>query len=70
MSVAKVVELIAESPTSWEDATQEALKTASKTLRGIKSIWISNMKAIVENNKITAYRVNAKVTFEVEDESR
>ena len=70
MSVAKVVELIAESPKSWEDATQEALKTASKTLRGIKSIWISNMKAIVENNKITAYRVNAKVTFEVEEISR
>jgi dodecin len=70
MSVAKVVELIAESPVSWEDATQEAVRMASKTLRGIRSVWISNMKALVENNQITAYRVNAKVTFEVEDESR
>ena len=70
MSVVKVVELIAESPKSWEDATQEALKTASKTLRGIRSIWISNMKAVVENNQITAYRVNAKITFEIEEPSR
>ena len=70
MSVAKVVELIAESPKSWEDATQEAVRMASKTLRGIKSVWISNLKATVENDRITAYRVNAKVTFEVEEESR
>jgi hypothetical protein len=70
MSVAKVVELIAESPKSWEDATQEALKMASKTLRGIRSIWISDMQALVENNQIRAYRVNVKVTFEVEETSR
>ena len=70
MSVAKVVELIAESPTSWEDATQEALLMAAKTLRGIRSIWISNMQALVENDKIRAYRVNAKVTFEVDTASR
>ena len=70
MSVVKVVELIAESPKSWEDATQVALRTAAKTLRGIRSIWISNMQAIVENNEIRAYRVDAKVTFEVEDASR
>ena len=70
MSVAKVVELIAESPKNWEDATQEALKTASKTLRGIKSIWISNMQVLVENSKIKSYRVNVKVTFEVEEAAR
>ena len=70
MSVVKVIELIAESPTSWEDATQEALKMASKTLRGIRSIWISNMQALVENDQIRVYRVNAKVTFEVEEAPR
>ena len=70
MSVAKVVELIAESPKSWEAATEEALKVASKSLRGIKSIWISDMQALVENNQIRAYRVIAKVTFEVEEVSR
>ena len=70
MSVAKVVELIAESPKNWEEATKEALQMASKTLRGIKSIWISDMQALVENNQITAYRVNVKVTFAVEETSR
>jgi dodecin len=70
MSVAKVVELIAESPKSWEDATKQALLTASRTLRGIRSIWISSMQVIITNNQISAYRVNAKVTFEVEEESR
>ena len=69
MSVAKVVELIAESPTSWEDATREALHVASQTLRGIKSIWISDMQALVESNQIKAYRVNVKITFEVEEAS-
>jgi len=70
MSVAKVIELIAESPKSWEDATNEALQEASKTVRGIRSIWISNMQALVENDKIRSYRVNAKITFEVEEASR
>ena len=44
--------------------------SASKTLRGIKSIWISGMQVLVENDRIRAYRVNAKVTFEVEEPSR
>jgi flavin-binding protein dodecin len=70
MAVVKVVELIAESPTGWEDATQEALRTASATLRGIKSIWISEMQALVRDNKITAYRVNCKVSFEIEEPNR
>jgi len=69
MSVAKVVELIAESPKSWEDATQQALQMASKTVRGIRSIWISNLQALVENDQIRAYRVDAKITFEVEEAS-
>jgi dodecin len=67
MSVAKVVELMAESPKGWEDATQQALQMASKTLRGIRSIWICNMQALVENDTIRAYRVNVKITFEVDE---
>jgi dodecin len=70
MSVVKVVELIAESPTSWEDATKEALNHASRTLRGIKSIWVDEMQALVANNQITAYRVNVKVSFEIEEATR
>ncbi len=67
MSVVKTVELIAQSPQSWEAAAQEALQQASKTLRGIKSVWVSDFQALVENNKITAYRITCKVSFEIED---
>jgi hypothetical protein len=62
-SVAKVIEIIAESETSWEEAVQNALAEASKTVDNIKEIWISGMKASVENNKITRYRLTAKITF-------
>jgi flavin-binding protein dodecin len=62
-SIAKVIEIIAESDTSWDDAVQNALTEASKTVDDIKEIWISGMKAIVENNKIARYRLTAKVTF-------
>ncbi len=67
MSVVKTVELIAQSPQSWEAAAQEALQQASKTLRGIKSIWVSDFQALVENNKISTYRITCKVSFEIED---
>ncbi len=67
MAVVDVVELIAESPKGWEEATQEALREASRTLRGIKSIWVKDMQALVANNQITAYRVNVKVSFELEE---
>jgi flavin-binding protein dodecin len=62
-SIAKVIEIIDESDTSWDDAVQNALTEASKTVDDIKEIWISGMKAIVENNKIARYRLTAKVTF-------
>ena len=67
MAVAKVIELMAESKKGWEDAAQEALAEASKTLDNIKSIYIKDMQAVVENNAITKYRVNAKVTFLVKE---
>jgi dodecin len=70
MSVVKVVELLAESPNSWEEATQEALRSASRSLRGIKSIYIKEMQAVVDNDRITAYRVNVKVSFAIEEEAR
>ena len=66
MSVIKVIEVIAESNKSWEDAAAEALKEASKTVRNIKSIYIQDMQAVVENNKIARYRVDAKISFLVE----
>lgn len=65
MAVLKVIEIMASSPKSWEDATATAVKTAGKTVKGIRSVYIQDMSAVVKNNKITEFRVNAKITFEV-----
>jgi flavin-binding protein dodecin len=65
-SVVKVIEILAESPTSWEDAAAVAIKKASETVHGIKSIYIKEFEAKVDNSKITSYRINAKVTFELD----
>jgi len=67
MSVVKVIELLAESPESWEAATQVAVTEASKTIKHIKNVYVVEMKAFVENAKIVRYRVNVKVSFVVND---
>ncbi|MDZ7764725.1 MAG: dodecin family protein [Melioribacteraceae bacterium] len=67
MSIVKVIELIAESDKSWEDATKNALTEAQKTVKNIESIYIKDMKAIVKGGDISKYRVNAKVSFRVGD---
>jgi hypothetical protein len=66
MAIIKVVEVLAQSDKSWEDATQEALKEASRTIRNIQSIYIKEFQAVVENNRIVNYRVNAKISFLIE----
>ena len=63
MSIVKVIEILAESEKSWEDATQQALTEAKKTIREIKNIYIKDFQAIVENEKIVKYRINAKISF-------
>ncbi len=65
MSVLKVIELMASSEKSWEDAAQAAVKMASKTINGIRSVYIQDMSCVVKADKIVEYRVNAKVSFEV-----
>ena len=65
MGVHKVIEVLSQSPKSWEDATQKAVAEAAETVEEIKSAYVKDMLAIVENNKVTQYRVNLKVTFEV-----
>jgi flavin-binding protein dodecin len=66
MSVLKVIELLAESPKSWEDAAQSAVTKASKTLKGIKSVWVQDQSATVDKKgNITSYRITCRVTFEV-----
>lgn len=67
MTMLKVVEVLAESEKSWEDATQAAVDQAASTIRGIRSIYIKNFEARVENDRVTHYRINAKVTFELEN---
>ena len=63
MSVAKVTELSCSSATSFEDAIQKGIERADKTLDEVKGAWVNEMKVEVENGKVTAYRVNLKVTF-------
>lgn len=67
MAVVKVIEILAESSEGWEAATQIALDEAAKSVRNIKSIYIKDFQAIVENDQIVNYRVNAKVSFVVQD---
>jgi len=62
----KVIEVLAESNRSWEDAAQTAVKNAAKTVRGVRSIYIQEMTATVEKNKIVSYRINAKLSFELD----
>lgn len=65
MGVHKVIEILAQSPKGWEDAAQLAVSEAAETVNSIKSVHVKELHAVVENNKVTHYRLNAKVTFEV-----
>ena len=67
MSVAKVSEIIASSPKSFDDAVAAGIKRANKTLKGVRAAWVKSQKAIVENGKVTEYRVTLKVTFILTD---
>jgi flavin-binding protein dodecin len=64
-SIVKVIEIIAQSPNSFEEAVQDAVSEASRTIDGIRSVWIKDFKVEVRDNKITAWRVNAHVSFEL-----
>ncbi len=66
MKILKVIEVLASSEKGWDDAAQNAVKIASKSVRGIKSINIQNMSALVEGKKIVEYRINAKLSFEID----
>jgi flavin-binding protein dodecin len=66
MAVFKVIELLADSKKSWEDATQNAVNEASKSVRNIRSVYVKNLTAEVDKDKITHWRLNCKLTFEIE----
>jgi dodecin len=62
----KVIEVLAESEKSWEDAAKNAVEQAGKSVRNVKSIYIENFEAQVKDDKITNYRINAKISFLLE----
>jgi hypothetical protein len=67
MSVAKVIEVSASSPTSFEDAINQGLTRACDTIDNVRGAWIKEQQVSVENGRITAYRVNMQVTFVLGD---
>lgn len=66
-SIARVTEIISTSTTSFDDAVNNGVKRASKTLRDVRGAWIKEMKVDVSNGKITQYRVDMLVTFVVDE---
>ena len=67
MSVLKVIELMGNSTISFEDAVQNVVNEASKTVKNIKSVYIKDMQVTVNSNKISQYRVTTKVAFGILD---
>lgn len=67
MSVARVSEIIASSPKSFDDAIDNGIARATKTLSNVKGAYIENQKVVVKNGKVSEYRVNMKVTFVLND---
>ena len=66
MSVARIIEISATSPESFEAAIQEGIQRATQTLRGVKSAWVKEQRVDLENNRIVSYQVNLLVTFVLE----
>jgi flavin-binding protein dodecin len=67
MAVARVTEIIASSKKSFEDAVESGVARACETLKNVEGAWVQDQKVVVENSKITEYRVNLKVTFILKD---
>ena len=67
MSVARVTEISATSPNSFDEATRMGIERASKTLRGMTSAWVKDQNVMIEGGKITDFKVNLAVTFVLDD---
>lgn len=65
MAVLKVIEVLANSSKSWEEATENAVKQASKSVKNIRSVYVNEQSCTVKDGKVDEYRVNVKITFEV-----
>jgi flavin-binding protein dodecin len=66
MSVAKIIEISAESPEGFEAAIREGIARAAKTIKNIKGAWVQDQQVVIHDQKIVAYRVDMKVTFLME----
>jgi dodecin len=67
MSIARVTELSATSETGFEDAINQAVARATKTLRGVEGCWVKDMNVLIENGNIVGYKVNVEITFMLEE---
>jgi flavin-binding protein dodecin len=67
MSVARVTELSAISETSFDDAVNQAVARATKTLRGVEGAWVKDQNVMIENGSITGYKVNVEITFMLDE---
>ncbi|MEJ2518480.1 MAG: dodecin family protein [Methyloceanibacter sp.] len=67
MSIAKVTEISASSPTGFEDAISKGVQRASKTIHGMRSAWVNEQSVVIDNERVTEWRVNLKVTFVIDD---
>ena len=66
MSVLKVIEVMSNSKKSWEDAAAKGIAKASTSLRGVRSAHVEHQSLVVEEGKVTEYRVTLKLSFEIE----
>jgi flavin-binding protein dodecin len=67
MSIARVTELSATSEQGFEDAINQAVARATKTLRGVEGCWVKDMNVMIEDGNITGYKVNVEITFQLEE---
>jgi flavin-binding protein dodecin len=67
MSIARVTELSATSQTGFEDAINQAVARATKTLRGVEGAWVKDMNVLIEDGNIVGYKVNVEITFVLEE---
>lgn len=65
MAIMKVIEIMSDSKKSWEDAAKQGVEKAAESVKNIKSAYVQSQSCVVKDGKITAYRVNLKVTFQV-----
>ena len=67
MSIVKTIELSGRSSDSFADAVRQTVERAARTIRNLRSVWVKEFEAVVENNGVTQFRVNVKISFELEE---